>query len=109
MSGGCIWQNGAASVQNGNSSFYYFDFLGALAYWVFGFPITILAMKAMPTLRFEDHWWAIPTLSALVVIQWVIWANLIIWAYRRLTKRIEKKSQQAGPGYPPQGVGSPDP
>ena len=110
ISGGCIWRNGVAYVQNGNGPFYYFDFLGALAYRVFGFPITYLAMKAMPTIRFEDHRWAIPTLSALVIIQWVIWANLTIWTYRRLTKKNRKEeSQQSGAAYVAQSAPSADP
>ena len=36
----------------------------------------------------------------------LIWALVITWLWRRIRR---KRVEQAGPGYPPQGVGSPDP
>ena len=36
----------------------------------------------------------------------LIWALVITWIWKRITR---KRVEQAGPGYPPQGVGSPDP
>ena len=38
---------------------------------------------------------------------WLLLANTIFLCVLRFRK--EKRVQQAGPGYPPQGVGSPDP
>ena len=37
---------------------------------------------------------------------WYIAGNILLWIFRMIRK---KKSQQAGPAYPPQGVGSADP
>ena len=42
----------------------------------------------------------------LPAVFWYIAGNIILWIFRMIRKM---KSQQGGPGYPPQGVGSPDP
>ena len=41
-----------------------------------------------------------------IIIQWTLLGSAIgYWKYRKQNE----KPQQGGPGYPPQGVGSPDP
>ncbi len=93
VSGGCVWRQGVAS----GDVFYYYDFLGSMAYTVLGFPLAPLGMWAMAPLRFDQHWWQIPTLSALVIIQWVIWANVIVWFGRKYFGRTPKTESQSGP------------
>ena len=87
VSGGCIWRQGVAATQASQTSFYYYDFMGSTAYAVLGFPLADIAMRLMFPLRFENHWWQIPILSALVILQWVLWANLVVWIGRRLRGR----------------------
>ena len=96
ISGGCVWRQGVAIVQTRETSFYYADFMGTALYQLFGFPFTGLVMKLIAPLRFEDHVWAIPLLSATVVIQWVLWANLTVWGFRRFKKirNLKKEGSQ---------------
>ena len=82
VSGGCIWRDGVAAVQSTETSFYYYDFLGGAAYTFFGFPLTSIALRLISPLAFDQHWWQLPTLSALVILQWIIWANLALWIGR---------------------------
>ncbi len=47
----------------------------------FGFPLTAIVLY-FPTyagryLTPDDHWWAIPLLNLLFIIQWVLWTHLI--------------------------------
>ena len=46
-------------------------------------------------------------LSAMLMVMWVICCVLLL-TYA-LPRRRKKEAEQGGPGYPPQGVGSPDP
>lgn len=97
ISGGCIWRDGVAAVQSSDRSFYYYDYLGTQAYLLFGFPLTLIAMHVLPGFGFDDHWWGIPTLSALVILQWIIWANLAVWIGRKIMRNQEttRTSQQS--------------
>jgi uncharacterized membrane protein YbhN (UPF0104 family) len=73
--GGWIWRRGVAS----GDVFYYYDFLGSAAYSVFGFPLSSLVLRILFPLRFDQHWWAVPLLTGVVVIQWVLWAQAVFW------------------------------
>ena len=42
----------------------------------------------------------------LPAVIWFCIGNILLWTVNKIRNR---KSQQGGPGYPPQGVGSPDP
>lgn len=89
ISGGCIWRDGGAAVQTGDQSYCYYDYLGTQAYLLFGFPFTLISMHIFPCFGFDDHWREIPMLSAWVVFQWIIWANLAVWIGRKATSRRE--------------------
>ena len=41
-----------------------------------------------------------------ILLNSLIWALVITWLWKRIR---DKSVEQGGPGYPPQGVGSPDP
>jgi hypothetical protein len=85
--GGWIWHEGVVS----GNVFYYYDELGTFAYLLFGFPLTMSALWLMHPLRFDQHWWAIPMLTGLVILQWILWANLVVWTVQVLKRRAKAR------------------
>ena len=51
----------------------------------------------------------ITTFYVTLMIEGVICWEIGYLAYRLIRKSLNNKCEQGGPGYPPQGVGSPDP
>ena len=79
---------------------------------VIGFPfVSLLWILPLHAGSIGDTLWSIPALAFLRV--WPLWliANSFIWAtiVNLILKYKRMKTEQPGPGYPPQGVGSPDP
>jgi hypothetical protein len=97
FSGGFVWRDGVAIGQSREPSFYYADVMGTALYAFIGFPFRGILMKILSPLRFEDHIWAIPLLSITVVVQWVLWANLVVWVVRCFKNRKKDGSQQGHP------------
>ena len=56
-----------------------------------------LLIVFLPFLAIRYFWITIPAIVGLVLL------------IRNIRKKLKMKAQQGGPGYPPQGVGSPDP
>jgi|SRR5882724_5799307 len=60
-------------------------FVGDFIY-SFGFPLTyivlILPANAGKVLDPSDYWWAIPSIDALFILQWIIWSQLIVLLIR---------------------------
>jgi hypothetical protein len=67
--------------------------IGDFVYWL-GAPLTCLLflyVKLVGPLTRENHWWAIPVMSGLFLLQWVIWAQLIVTA---MNVRRRKRAMQ---------------
>jgi hypothetical protein len=48
-----------------------------------GWPLTqIILAPAIHehNLTPSDHWWAIPSLDLLFVLQWIVWGQLVVWS-----------------------------
>ena len=65
-------------------------------WWVYGFFIKGLIVFLLVA-AIDSYWISIPLIVGV----------FLLVRYNR--KKRKEKAQQAGPGYPPQGVGSPDP
>jgi uncharacterized membrane protein len=71
-----MWSAGAKAQEPG----YYSYFLGGLIY-LLGSPLTLLIflfIRFVRPLADADNQWAIPVMSGLFLLQWVIWAQLIV-------------------------------
>jgi len=68
-------------MAGGPGSYMGFEYaIGDFIYW-FGVPLTglrVIYTKCAGPLHRADHWWAIPVMSGLFLLQWVIWAQLIV-------------------------------
>jgi hypothetical protein len=51
---------------------------GIYLYLGYPLPRIVLTFLAPRGLRDIDNWWAVPLLNVLFVIQWIIWAYLIV-------------------------------
>jgi hypothetical protein len=38
----------------------------------------------------NDHWWAIPSLDLLFLLQWIVWGQLVVWIIFLLKSRSRK-------------------
>jgi hypothetical protein len=58
-------------------------------YHYLGLPLThiIYIFKAEGALETSDNWWALPMVDALLIAQWIIWAQLAV-VVGRVVKRI---------------------
>jgi hypothetical protein len=59
---------------------------GAVMIYALGSPLTLLHIvftRYVRPLRYDDNWWAIPVMSSLFILQWVIWAQCIVWLVQR--------------------------
>lgn len=76
--------------------FFVGDFIYAL-----GFPLTyimlILPVDAGRVLSPSDYWWAIPSIDALFIVQWIIWSQLIVLLIRVSPKENYEKGVVIGP------------
>lgn len=73
---GSMWSAGAKAQEPS----YYSYFLGGLIY-LLGSPLTLLIflfIRFVRPLADADNQWAIPVMSALFLLQWVIWTQLIV-------------------------------
>lgn len=62
-----------------------------------GFPLTALQFvfgHYVRPLSAADHWWAIPVMSGLFLLQWIIWAQVIVTVMQFIRRR------RAGPPPP---------
>ncbi len=81
--GSLVWITAATT----NNAFRLYE-IGDSAYSL-GMPLTLAVLK-FPTyagrgLQTSDHWWAIPLIDTLFVLQWIIWGQLsalVIRAFR---------------------------
>lgn len=76
LAAGSMWSAGAKAQEPG----YYSYFLGGLVY-LLGSPLTLLIflfIRFVRPLAAADNQWAIPVMSGLFMLQWIIWAQLIV-------------------------------
>lgn len=59
---------------------------GDAIYFYLGYPLPrlLLIFVGHGGLRDADSWWAVPLLDALLIIQWVVWAQLVVLINRML-------------------------
>jgi hypothetical protein len=47
-----------------------------------GWPLTQIILRPALSghyLTTSDHWWAIPSLDLLFLLQWIIWGQVVVW------------------------------
>jgi hypothetical protein len=47
-----------------------------------GWPLTQVILRPAITghhLTASDHWWAIPSLNLLFLLQWIVWGQIVLW------------------------------
>ena len=73
-------------------------------------PVIIFIYKGLPALGIEGDQ-GLAYIVPIFVIFFLYWAliGFILGALLAGISKMINKAQQGGPGYPPQGVGSPDP
>jgi biotin transporter BioY len=92
IAAGSFAQKAATSTTPG----YYYSFLSALIY-LLGSPLTLLIfgfIKYVRPLDYADNWWAIPAMSGLFILQWIIWAQLLVSVARRFSRREGPQAHQ---------------
>src|SRR5438105_10612535 len=56
-----------------------------MLYLMFGYPLTrIIFILAPGGLREEQNWWGIPLLNVLLIFQWIIWLQALVYIGRGL-------------------------
>ncbi len=82
---GSMWSAGAKAQEPG----YYSYFLGGLIY-LLGSPLTLLIflfIRFVRPLAAADNQWAIPVMSGLFLLQWIIWAQVIVTVIQFVRRR----------------------
>jgi len=75
---------------------YYYSFAAGIVY-LLGSPLTLLLfvfIRCVRPLSYSDNWWAIPVMSCLFILQWVLWAQCVVWFVKRRRGILRKGADQ---------------